>query len=120
MSEQANNKTMKHTRGPWRFSTEPQPNGCPIVGNSRGLMVAVLAHSINYDSQREEALANARLIAAAPELLEALEECEKALTQYIDASTAMNPVIKQSGHLHPVVKLRDHARAAIAKATGAQ
>lgn len=70
--------------------------------------------AVTYDAK------NAPLIAAAPELLEALEECEKALTQYIDASTAMNPAIKQSGYMHPVVKLRDHARAAIVKATGAQ
>jgi hypothetical protein len=61
-----------HTPGPWAFYTEPQPNGCPIVG-TRGLMVAMLAHSINYDDQRETALANARLIAAAPRLLAALQ-----------------------------------------------
>ena len=64
----------KHTPGPWRFYTEPQPNGCPIVGNGRGLMLAMLAHSVNYPAQRDEANANARLIAAAPELLEALIE----------------------------------------------
>lgn len=62
----------KHTPGPWRFYTEPQPNGCPIVGNGHGLMLAMLAHSVNYPDQRDEANANARLIAAAPELLEAL------------------------------------------------
>lgn len=63
----------KHTPGPWLYYTEPQPNGCPIVG-TRGLMIAMLAHSINYDDQREEAFANARLIAAAPELLSIVEE----------------------------------------------
>ena len=65
-------KEVGSTPGPWSFSTEPQPNGCPIVG-ARGLMVAMLAHSVNHDDQRETALANARLIAAAPELLEALQ-----------------------------------------------
>ena len=58
----------KHTLGPWAFYTEPQPNGCPIVG-ARGLMVCMLAHTVNQPEQRGEALANARLIAAAPELL---------------------------------------------------
>ena len=62
---------MKHTPGNWRFYTEPQPNGCPIVGTN-GLMICMLAHSVHHPEQKEEALANARLIAAAPELLEAL------------------------------------------------
>lgn len=62
----------KFTPGPWRFSTSPQPNGCPIIG-ARGLMVAMLAHSINEIDQRETAIANATLIAESPELYEALE-----------------------------------------------
>lgn len=63
---------MKHTPGPWKYSTEPQPNGCPIIG-AQGLMIAMLAHTVNQADQRETALANARLIAVAPELLEALK-----------------------------------------------
>lgn len=39
-------------------------------------MVAMLAHSVNYKDQADEAIANARLIAAAPDLLDA---CRKAL-----------------------------------------
>lgn len=62
----------KHSAGAWSFYTEPQPNGCPIVG-ARGVMIAMLAHSVNYADQKETALANARLIAAAPDLLEALK-----------------------------------------------
>lgn len=58
--------TTSHTPGPWHFYTEPQPNGCPVVG-ANGLMVAMLAHSVNYPDQKETALANARLIAAAPD-----------------------------------------------------
>lgn len=62
----------KHTPGPWTQATMG-PNGCPIVG-SGALMVAMIAHSTNEPEQAEEAKANARLIAAAPELLEALQE----------------------------------------------
>ena len=61
-----------HTEGPWKFYTQPQPNGCPIVGTHRGLMIAMLAHSVKEPLQAETALANARLIAAAPDMLEAL------------------------------------------------
>lgn len=35
-------------------------------------MVCMLAHSINHSNQKEEALSNAALIAASPELLAAL------------------------------------------------
>ena len=99
----------RHTLGPWKFYTEPQPNGCPIVG-ARGLMVAMLAHSINHDDQRETALANARLIAAAPDLLEALEWCAETLAVFVaDGSAAPESVIGKN---------LTTARAAIAKATG--
>lgn len=64
--------TNKHTPGPWSFYTEPQPNGCPVVG-SNGLLICMLGHSVRMADQKEIALANACLIAAAPELLEALQ-----------------------------------------------
>lgn len=64
----------QHTPGPWKFYTKPQPNGCPIVGTNCGLMVAMLAHTVRQPEQADEAIANARLIAAAPDLLEALKD----------------------------------------------
>lgn len=48
----------KHTPEPWTYYTEPQPNGCPIIG-ARGLMVAMLAHSVNHADQKAEAIGNA-------------------------------------------------------------
>ena len=61
----------KHTPGPWRVGT-PGPNGCYTVGTKGGLMTAMIAHSINEPDQREQAIGDARLIAAAPELLAAV------------------------------------------------
>ena len=61
----------KHTKGPWKIGA-PGPNGCYTIGTERGLMTAMIAHSICEPDQVEEAKANAALIAAAPELLEAL------------------------------------------------
>ena len=69
----------KGTLGPWRIGT-PGPNGCYTIGTERGLMTAMIAHSIYELGQAEEANANARLIAAAPELLEALQD----LVDYVD------------------------------------
>jgi hypothetical protein len=57
----------KHTPGPWRVG-KGGPNGCPTVGTEKGLMVAMVSHGNSHPTQ-----ANARLIAAAPDLLEALE-----------------------------------------------
>lgn len=94
----------KYTPGPWYYYTEPQPNGCPVVG-ARGLMVAMLAHSINYSDQKETAISNARLIAAAPELLEAL----KGICDEQD---------ERQGYAS--YEAYDKARAAIAKALGEQ
>lgn len=91
----------QHTPGPWRFYTGPQPHGCPIVGNGRGLMLAMLSHSVNYPDQRDEANANARLIAAAPELLEALKDM----------------IVLQAGISSDPVETLHKARDAIAKAT---
>ena len=68
----------KHTPGPWRMGT-PGPNGCYTVGTERGLMTAMVAHSINEPDQAEQAEADAKLIAAAPDLLAELEETHAAL-----------------------------------------
>ena len=59
----------KHTKGPWKIGTPP-PNGEQTIGDARGMMVAVATTGIGMG---EETKANARLIAAAPELLDALK-----------------------------------------------
>jgi hypothetical protein len=66
-------------------------------------MVAMLAHSANESDQAEIAEANARLIAAAPELLKAIEGLMVHLNAEIPGSPG-SPL--------------EIARAAIAKATG--
>ena len=62
----------EYTKGPWRVG-KPGPNGGHTIGTPEGLMVAMISHSVNYADQVTTAKANARLIAAAPELLEALQ-----------------------------------------------
>jgi len=62
----------KITPWPWRFYTEPQPNGCPIIGNLKGLMIAMLAHSVKEPTHREEGLGNADFIANSPADIEFL------------------------------------------------
>ena len=73
-----------HTPGPWACEFHETAAGTPfgiVVGGKGkgGLMDTVICHAPDY---RDEPVsykvfksANARLIAAAPELLEALQEC---------------------------------------------
>lgn len=59
---------MKHTPGPWEAS---QWRVCHSVGGDIGVICDT---ANNAKTRTEENMANAKLIAAAPELLEALEE----------------------------------------------
>ena len=89
----------KHTPGPWwaDFDGENTFDGVEIQQVGRLHYVPVANVPVDY-TDREEREANARLIAAAPDLLDALEE---AVSQ----------------HGHGLVNL-DAARTALAKAKG--
>lgn len=97
----------KHTPGPWVHDTRGQ--GKPDVRAASGRAVACTwmvcgsapKSDKGYEARCEEDRANARLIAAAPELLAALEELVGWQTCVPDAVV-------------------EAARAAIAKATGEQ
>src|SRR5687768_15385929 len=89
------------TPGPWEIGT-PGPNKCPTIGH-KGLMVATVAHGDDHPTY-----ANARLIAAAPELLEALDW----LVQILPDPELDNDELQRTW--------TKKARTAIAKATGSQ
>lgn len=111
----------KHTPGPWNLHpayVDEQPLQCVSVGVeltfqhipvAQGEKFIAVAHyqtpapGFPHVADLEEAKANARLIAAAPELLEALND----LVESAEVGTAaiLNPLVEK-------------ARAAVAKATG--
>jgi len=70
---------MKHTPGPWRYKEEPHHKWktCKqfiIDSDDRGLMfLGEVYEDKNDPGQLDEVRANARLIVAAPDLLNALE-----------------------------------------------
>ena len=67
----------KHTPGPWHVY-EAAPEGCrEIRGSARKVALAV---TVGLADDAKDA-ANARLIAAAPELLAALADCIDVLTE---------------------------------------
>ena len=95
-------KTVKHTEGPWTL--KPSEYGCAheisFATTSYGMIARVFTPGFQHLPEapnEQECLANARLVAAAPDLLEA---CTNALGL---ANT----------HSHPLAK---SLRAAIAKA----
>lgn len=93
----------KHTPGPWRAMgvMVEHPNGS--VADICSCNLADFGQH-NYMRSYEEMCADARLIAAAPELLEALRALDMLFS----------PVVSDSTQAYWI----DKARAAIAKATG--
>ena len=73
----------KHIPGPWSYT--PLAKGMRISADTKTSLALVLVPQY-YDSEKEAQLANARLIASAPELLEALEEVLELMGE-IDATT---------------------------------
>lgn len=92
-----------HTPGPWVI--EPG-HSVVFIRTADGSNIATTNCCHYWQEFTEQALANARLIAAAPEMLEALEEAVGCLSEY------------ENEMLAPGVRILDGARAAIAKARG--
>lgn len=94
---------VKHTPGPWHVGVR-QPNSDKFVYGADGEEVANCDRLTNFPDVN---LANARLVAAAPDLLEALEACESLLS----AKAGKDPRVWRSVPM-------TLARSAIAKAKG--
>ena len=91
----------QHTPGPWDVATKAGDGGL-VVRSSKSMHELCQIHS-SY-KYKDAHKANARLIAAAPEILEALEDCER------------NMIISTQADMARL----DRIRAAIAKAKGEQ
>lgn len=91
-------KEFKGTPGPWRVS-EKRGDLIDIRhdNNGPGAMSLNLAHVVARTSWLKEAEANAKLIAAAPELLEALRDLEARACIYVNTSEAKAAIAKALG-----------------------
>ena len=106
--------TTQHTPGPWTFSQSTeygdkrfyiaQADGAPYTPHYSDV-ATLIAETVN-DERKSIQEANARLIAAAPDLLEALQDIVKSLVDQDDEGMIE--------HAQQMII----ARAAIAKATG--
>ena len=122
---------MKHTPGPWIYGPETGPDCTRIDAENGRVIAAVRSREItSWEQSRpiyswsEEGAANARLIAAAPELLEAAHdaiECIEILGNLMDNIKAHGNYSQEATLLflsHAASCLRN-IPPAIAKATGA-
>lgn len=107
----------KHTKGPWTVSHGclPGDSGFSIGSdNAASKNVKITAEcwpcTIVSEEHRQELFANAKLIAAAPDLLDALQEANEVLCM-------VSFVVKNRPEKKDVNHAIDRARAAIAKAT---
>jgi hypothetical protein len=76
--------TAAHTPGPWRIEPyrDDHPDTSYFVVGADGNTVCAVENQQDGGVYYEPCKADARLIAAAPEMLEALKLLEAALTQY--------------------------------------
>jgi|688.fasta_scaffold532493_2 hypothetical protein len=104
---------MKHTKGPWLIESKVYVCGgecCVAVTETYSAMQKL------SPEQRE---ANARLIAAAPELLEALKESLVILeASYLDWAETSNEF--QNSNEDIIFEVKERVKEVIAKATGEQ
>lgn len=72
---------MKHTKGPWKVSSNEPSNeyACVILEGEYNGIIAKAELSVYHDTETAEA--NAKLIASAPELLEENERLNRDLTE---------------------------------------
>ena len=107
----------KHTQGPWVIDWNVAR--LDIFSSEAKVLVASLRRSALSENIDEAARANARLIAAAPELYDALREL---LTDMVIAQGNMRKAAKRDpaweGCAEIIQPRVDAARAAIAKAEG--
>lgn len=108
------NAQTKHTPGPWKLETELTPDGSDMLVVSQDYeLVADCRSGLSTPrttAMCEEAEANARLIAASPELLEACRYAGVALRAFQANET--------NGNRHALIIAEQQLASAYVKATG--
>lgn len=100
----------KHTPGPWRIKDD---KGTIVGPDEQQIEASGLSLALGYRDEEDPCFANARLISAAPEMLEALE----AARQFIENGVEYG-FIRMPTTADPALVVLPMIRAAIAKAKG--
>ena len=72
----------KWTPGPWVYDPDFEPEDEPVIWTAGDIADAVAYLSTSAPNSDEEIVANAHLIAAAPELYEALERAKQCVATH--------------------------------------
>jgi hypothetical protein len=103
---------MNHTPGPWHIATGADHTPLVMAGGVGVAHVYMQRFAVGRGAKQEETDANARLIAAAPDLLFQLEGAARQLERDASALMADKKTARR------IMSQVDGIRAAIAKATG--
>jgi hypothetical protein len=92
-------KTDKHTPGPWRIETWTYQNAREVITiqTDKDAVATVCNLWRDNDDSTVEGVANARLIAAAPEMLAALESLAHPMASDEDLQHALAVIAKVKG-----------------------
>lgn len=110
---------VKHTPGPWKAA--PEANGEWGIDSATGWGIATVAGSAGPGPGDDESAANARLIAAAPELLETLQSLNAFVGVMVGRgpeATIPDTITTPLGVPVKIGEIMRDAAAALAKAEG--
>lgn len=86
----------KHTKGPWEVYEDDEFDTLTITAAGRDGKVAIATIDIGFDEPFEsEQRANARLLAAAPALLEALEGAQHRVRWLMQSFADCQPILDE-------------------------
>lgn len=100
-------KQAQHTQGPWRIDTEPSEDNLDIFvftgsdeDNTRCDIAAVKIRGVNRPYNRDVQLANAKLIAAAPETTAERDRLKSAFDELLQSMIALQ---RENGDLRETI-----------------
>lgn len=73
---------MNYTKGEWKYTEELKAN-CSMISNGNEIICGLFNPVSGYEDDLIRMRANAHLISAAPDMYEALKECESWLNAFV-------------------------------------